>query len=353
MADTLTQLTHVLRDRDDLRESIRKLEREAAESTGKADKASSKLEKQAERLSATEKALDEARKAVADEMAASRLAVEKLEAEVQDLEARHISGEVADEAAYEQQSEVLQGRVRAAAGRAEVREKALQAESAKELNWLSRTPFEHLVSEEDAQQAEQSKKEARFSEFPGLSVPERIMMLRRESRKPQSRRTIVRSAILLGILTVVVLGVAFVSSKANPRDASDFLGEGDFLVPVLVENAEYVRVLEFTLQYDTDLVRGVSVVQGDVGRLAFMQYDVDPDGTIEVLLRDVLGIEGTGSIVIVRFTARDVLPEPIPVSFASVHAQDVRTMEDMPVEGDDGWINTETLDVLAPVIRFP
>jgi len=352
VADTLTQLTHVLRDRDDLRESIVKLEREAAGSTDKADKARAKLEKQSERLSSTEQAVNAARKAVADELASSRAAVKTAEAELNELESRHLSGEVSGEP-YDQQREVLQLRASSAERRATVRERALQAESAKDLNWLSRTPADDLLSEEDAQQAEQMKNEVRFSDWPGMSVPERIMMLRRESRKPHSRRPIIRSAVLLGILSIVVLGITCISSKTNPRDVTDFLGRGDFLVPVLVEDAEFVRTLEFTLQYDTDLVRGISVVQGDVGRLAFMQYDVDPDGTIEVTLRDVLGIEGSGSIVIVRFTASDILPDPIPVSFASVRAQDVRTMEEMQVEGNDGWINTETLDVLAPVIRFP
>jgi hypothetical protein len=178
-------------------------------------------------------------------------------------------------------------------------------------------------------------------------------MLWREAEKPRSRRSIVNSAIVVGVLCVVVLGAVLVSGHLNPRDPADFLREGEVLVPVLLDGADHVRVLEFSLEYDTDVVTAVSVIQGDVGRLAVMQYDIDRSGTLQVLVRDVTGVSGTGSVVIVRFRTNQVVPEPASLRFTSLDAIDTRTMLDMPVQGEDGWIDTATLEIQSPVIRFP
>lgn len=352
MADTLTQLRRALADRDDIRETIVKLEREAAASTAGGDKARSKLEKQTERLSSAEKDVDAARKTVTDQLVASRSVVEKAEAELRDLEERHASGEIPDES-FDQQREVAQRRASSAGKRAAVREKALQAESAKELNWLARTPVAYLASEDDAQQAEQSKRETHYSDWPGASVPERIVALWRDSRKPHSRRTILVSSIALAVTVVAVIGVILVAGSRNPRDASYFLREDEVLVPVMVDEAVDIRNLDFTLEYDNEALTAISVIQGDVGRLAFMQYDIDGSGRVDVQLRDVTGIDGSGSIVIIRFTVGESSTGTFPVYFTGLSAVDARTIQERPAEGADGWIEAGTLDILAPVIKFP
>jgi hypothetical protein len=125
------------------------------------------------------------------------------------------------------------------------------------------------------------------------------------------------------------------------------------MVPVLIEDAEHLRNLEFTVAYDPDVLAGVSVVQDEVARLAVMQYDILKSGEVNIQVRDVVGINGSGSIVIIRFRTSEIVPEPSPLRLVSLSAVDVRTMMERPIEGEDGWVNTETLDVLAPVLRFP
>ena len=178
-------------------------------------------------------------------------------------------------------------------------------------------------------------------------------MLWRESKKPNSRRSIIVSSVVVGVIAVLVLGVVFISSHLNPGDPADYLGVGEFLVPVVVDDAQNLRSLEITLEYDNTVVTAVSVIQGDVGRLAVMQYDIDKSGSVDMLVRDVTGIEGTGTILIVRFKTVEIVPGPTALRLASLSAIDSRTMQDMPVQGEDGWVNTGTRDVQSPAIRFP
>ncbi len=350
MADTLERLQDALRDRDHIKESISKLERTT--DTGSAAVGSaSKHEKQTQRLSSADKQVSTIREVLAAEIDASRTAAAAAGAGLQELEALHRSGEIADEP-YQEKSEEFRSRREEATARIAVRERALSAESARDLDWLESVPIIHRVPEGETPAAP-APCEVRLTDWPGASVPERIAMLWREARKPNSRRSIITSAIAVGALTVIVIAVVLIAGKMNPKDASDYLRPGEVLVPVLVDSAEHIRNLEFTLVYDTETVTGMSVIQGDVGRLAVMQYDIHRAGTVEVSIRDVVGVSGSGSIVIMRFRANEAVPDHATLSFASLRAVDTRTMEERPVVGEDGWIDTETLDVLAPIIRFP
>ena len=347
MADTLGQLKTILRARDEGRARLEELESKTNREDTQSKRLQADLSKQSERLSAMDERVRTLRQALTRESEAARAAITEADAELHALEDRRGSGQVMD-AAYEVGARSLRIRRTDAEARIAVREKALEADSAKELDWLDSVPPEHRGAD-----STQGIDETSISDFPGPSVPARIAMLWRESKRPQSRSSIRTSAIVVGALTLLVVGAVVISSSLNPRDPTDYLREGEFLVPVMVEEAQHIRNLQFTLEYDTEVVAGVSVIQGDVGRLAVMQYDVDRSGRIEVLVRDVTGIDGSGSLVIMRFKTVTVVPEPAPLRFTSLNAIDSRTLLERPVLGDDGWINTEQLDTLAPVLRFP
>jgi hypothetical protein len=352
LADTLAQLKDVLVARDEARTRLHQLEAQA-KGGGEADKRlSSNLRKQSERLSTLHDRERTLRESIGRETEQSRTAAADLEVALHDLEVRHSSRQVMD-AAYEMEAHQLRARRADSEARIAVREKALQAETAKDLDWLDSVPTVHRMAEGGQQPGAHGASSVAPSEWPGASVPERIVMLWRESKKPNSRRSIVVSSIVVGAIAILVLGVVIISSHLNPRDPADYLGVGEFLVPILVDDAQHLRNLELTLEYDNEVVTAVSVVQGDVGRLAVMQYDIYKPGRVEVLLRDVTGIEGTGSILIVRFKTNEIVPGPTALRFASLSAVDSRTMQDMPVQGEDGWVNTGTRDVQSPVIRFP
>ena len=352
LADTLALLKDVLASRDEARTRLHELETQV-KGGGEADtRLSSNLRKQSERLSALRDRERTLRESVERETERSRSAAADLEVALHELEGRHSSGQVMD-AAYEMEAHLLRSRRADAEARIAVREKALQAESARDLEWLDSVPAVHRMAEGGQQPGAQGASSMAPSEWPGASVPERIAMLWRESKKPGSRRSIVVSSVVVGAIAVLVLGVVIISSHLNPRDPADYLGVGEFLVPVLVDDAQHLRNLELTLEYDNEVVTAVSVVQGDVGRLAVMQYDIYKPGMVEVLLRDITGIEGTGSIIIVRFKTNEIVPGPTALRLASLSAVDSRTMQDMPVQGEDGWVNTGTSDVQSPVVRFP
>jgi hypothetical protein len=84
-----------------------------------------------------------------------------------------------------------------------------------------------------------------------------------------------------------------------------------------------------------------------------MQYDINHSGHVTVAIRDVVGISGTGTIIIARFKTAESAEGLASLKLTSISATDVTTLLPRPVEGDDGWINTGTLEVLAPVLRFP
>ncbi|NLE94152.1 MAG: hypothetical protein GX600_00520 [Dehalococcoidia bacterium] len=351
MADKLAHLRNLLAAREEARIRLRDMEA-AGDATGGAEKRrSSELKRQSERLADMDGKLKRLRKAVSDEIEIGRSAASATRTALDELGTAQPGG--GPGAHTENLRQELQLRLLELDGRVSVKERALQAESASDLAWLDSVPEAHRADEEPELPGPRDPSEMTVSEFPGASVPERIMMLRREMKKPGSRRSIIVSTVVVCTIAAIVFGVVLVAGHRNPKEASDYLGEGEVLVPVLVDDAQNIRNLEFTLAYDPEALRGMSVIQGDVGRLAFMQYDIDNSGTIEVVMRDVTGIDGTGTMLIMRFRTLEAGPTPEPIAFTALKAVDSETLLERPATGEDGWVDTLDFDVLAPVIRFP
>ena len=352
LVDTLALLRDALRAKDKINARIEALDNQVTPEGGNTEKTRSQLTKQTRLLSSAEGDVIKIQKMLAREIEASRSIVSTAESELQLLEERHKSGEMTD-VAHAKQARALEKTAAAARARVEIREKAQRAESASDLNWLASVPAIQRKPDVPQQIGEGDISDARVPDWPGASVPERIQMLWREGKKSHSRRPIIISGIVMGVLALAALGLVIVSNSGPHRTAEDYLGEGEVLVPILVDDMQGVRNLDFSLKYDPELLTAVSVVQDKVGRLSVMQYDIDLDGNLDVSLRDVTGITGTGAIVIVRFRANDTAEAQAALEFALVSAIDVLTLEERPSLGDDGWINTATLEVHPPVLRFP
>ena len=352
MADTLNQLRNLLAARDEARVRVDTAAARAAEEGSVQKRLQADLRRETDRLSAMEDKVHEVRDSISREIELARTSRTEANESLAQLHALHDSGGLPEEA-FALRQEDLSARIEHMEGQIATGLRALQAESAHDLNWLDAVGEEHRLGAETEVAPALKPGSLSISEFPGASVPERIAMLWRESKKPQSRRAIIVSTATVSIITVLVLAVVLISGNLNPRGPADYLGKGEVLVPVLVDKAENVRSLEFTLQYDPTILTGISVVQSDVGRLAVMQYDIDKSGEVKVLLRDITGIDGSGSIVIMRFKVNEVEPNPSPVKFAALDAVDSVTIEPRPADGEDGWVNTLNLDVRAPVVRFP
>ena len=347
MADTLDRLKDALQARDKAREQALVLETQRTEEDGVGQQLESQLKKHSERLSVIDKAILRLRQVLAQQIEESRAVAAATETALRAIEVRRSTGDIAP-GSYSSQEQVLRSRLEDAAARIEIREKAVQAESAADLDWLESVPAAHRAIE-----SAQGQRELRVADWPGTSVPERVAMLWRESKKPHSRRPIITSAAIVAVLSLIVFGAILVSRAGDTKSIEDYLGEGEVLVPVLVEDMEGVRTLDFTLAYDPQLVTGISVIQSEVGRLSVMEYDVDSDGRLTVGIRDAMGLSGTGTILVVRFRANEQAEGPATLEFTQVEATDARTMLERPVEGQDGRIDTATLEVVAPVLRFP
>jgi hypothetical protein len=351
VADSLARFRRELADRNEARKKLQSIE---ADSTQNGDEASQqkKLSRQRSHVAKLEEAVHGLRSELTRDASQLRQSASRDRKEMEELEACHAAGKVG-EASYRTEQYRLRLGIADAESRADLLEHASSAESAAEVRALETAAVTRPTDSESPEAAIQRFTEPRGMDWPGVTVPERIVMLWRESKKSSSRRSIIVSASVVAALTLILLGVVLVSGALEPRDAADYLGKGEVMVPVLIEDAEHLRNLEFTVAYDPDVLTGVSVVQDEVARLAVMQYDILKSGEVNIQVRDVVGINGSGSIVIIRFRTSEIVPEPSPLRLVSLSAVDVRTMMERPIEGEDGWVNTETLDVLAPVLRFP
>jgi hypothetical protein len=351
LVDTLAVLRDALRARDRITRQLEELDARVIPAGGDTKKRQSQMARLAAQLSTVDSDIKELHDVLAREIEASGAIVGGAENELTILEERHASGAITD-ASYDKQVRALGRTISAGRARREIRERAQRAESAAGLNWLASIPADQRKPDRLQQIGESDVSDARVPDWPGASVPERVQMLWREGKKSHSRRPIIISGIVVGVMALIVVGLVIVSNFTSDKTAADYLGEGDVLVPVLVDNMQDVRNLDFTIQYDPQSVTAMSVIQDEVGRLSVMEYDIN-EGQLTVSLRDVTGITGTGAVVIVRFKANQSVAEQAALQFASVSATDVSTLEDRPVLGIDGWIDTATLEVSAPVLAFP
>ncbi len=351
MADSLARLRRELIDLDDARKKLNDLEQKAAQSADAAAQ-EQKLARQRTRVAGNERKVQETREVLAREAARSREDAGAAKNSLAELDARRAAGAVG-EASYVTETRRLQRRVTEDERQAELLQRATTADSAAELRTITAPEPRPKLGEESSEELIQRYTEPRGLEWPGITVPERIVMLWRESKKSGSRKPVIVSGVIVAALILVLIGVVAVSGHMSPKEASDYLGKGEVLVPVLVDDARNVRSLQFTVAYDPEMLTGMSVIQGDVAQLGVMQYDILKSGKIEVSVRDITGIEGSGSIVIMRFRSHEILPEPSPLLLESLSAVDLDTMEERPMRGEAGWVDTATLEVMAPVLSFP
>ncbi len=189
-------------------------------------------------------------------------------------------------------------------------------------------------------------------DWPGASVPERLIALFRESKKTDSRKAIVVSSVVVAVLTLVVLGATLISGARAPGGESSPLGKGELYVPVLVADADEVGRLEMTIEYDAATLTALGASNGPISAAAAVQSNLETPGKMTLAISDVTGFSGSGAIVLLRFRVDHILVKPTPLAVTAVTATDARTMAPVAVEFEDGSVNTGTLESVAPVMRF-
>ncbi len=353
MPETLRELRDALHIRDILLGQLQQVDTRLIQNEEKDPKLQNRRNGLVRRLSSSDDSISKLRTTLLEQADQARAALADAEQSLRELDERLRDGMITD-AAHQKRARAFRGRINTLSAQASLLESVCSAESAPEMDRLRTEAITNSdVSVSDKTDAIMRRyTERRPIDWPGASVPERLGMVWRDGKKQRSRRSILTSAGIIGVLTLVVIGALLISGASRERDATEFLAAGEVLVPVHVEGAHAVREMTFTLAYDPNQVTGVSVIQGEVGRLAVMQYDFHRSGNLNVTIRDVVGVSGTGEMLIARFRTAEDAEGLIPLTFASIEATDARSGEDLPVSSEAGWIDAESLQVSPPTVRY-
>jgi len=192
---------------------------------------------------------------------------------------------------------------------------------------------------------------SRFGDWPGPSVPERLIMLFKEARQPGSKKPILFSGGLMLALAAVILGTVTVAMLTGDRTDANPIGVGEAVVPVLIDSANEAVSIEVTLEYDEDVLTARDVRQGLMSTLGKVAFDVSIPGTASFAVQDKAGIVGSGDLVLIVFKVEQTVSEPTDLIIVSAIATN-RDGSEAVIKGENGWLDTDALVNYAPVLHF-
>ena len=343
MASPLKQLNETLRIRRYVQRQIEKLDALLAEGTITQGHYDATISDYRSRLKAVNRAIETVRESVRSRLRMARKSENDAERKLADLQSRRQERRVSEDKFFREEPRLRAQLEEARSDRAEL-ERALSAESPADLL----APGEH-EPEEDEEYDPYHRGLA--SEFPGVSVPERLFMLFREARNPEAKRPIAVSGIVLAVLTAIVIGVVAISSAFADDTTADVVGRGEVLVPVIGENLSGVGHMTFTLDYDEEVLSAVEVVPGVLSRARTVTSDLTQAGTVSIDIVSTYGFDASGELVLIVFGVDDIVTEATDVNLSAAAALALDGGSELTVESTNGWVDTATFDVFAPVIR--
>ncbi|MBN1855731.1 MAG: hypothetical protein JW846_02105 [Dehalococcoidia bacterium] len=348
MTHNIRKLKEALVDHELATSDIEKLE--AGKLAGKVDdkKYESAIAKCRKRLDKADAALAGARSAVRADVEKIRKTADDLLPEIAALERQQGSeGPFSDK--NERELVKLRQELKKAKTQEGLLESAAGTASSKELIEIAARIDEEPTRDEEGYPVGR----ASYTDFPGMTVPERLILLFREVKKnPQTKRPIIISSAVIGAILLTLFGVLIVSGMRNDAgDTSGIIGRGDVLAPILVDGASNVGRLEITLTYDAEILTGLTVLPGSLASASMLEHNVSIPGTVIIELVDTTGITGSGELVIIKFRTDHIVIEPVPLLLSSA-SYDVHSLEEIPSQNEDGWVDTGNLSVMAPVIDF-
>ena len=285
MRNNLEQLRIALESRKASQRLIAKLE---AEGEG-AD--ASELAAAREKLAGRESSLEKTRGLVRRDLEEARKARDEAERRLEEArDTRTVNFETAEE-------HRLNATIRRGQSLVSNLEQALAAESPEEV----RDILAAIQEEASRTPGVFSMDSARFGDWPGPSVPERIMMLFKEVRKPGSKKPILFSTLFMTVLAIVVFGGIAISMLRADPSATNPIGMGEAVVPVMIDAARDATSIEVTLEYDETILTAREVRKGLLSTLGKIAFDVSMPGTISFVVSDNAGIVGSGDLVLILF----------------------------------------------------
>jgi hypothetical protein len=333
--NSLEKLRIALGSRNHTRDRVAELEA-AGESADP-----SELAEEREKLARRESSLERTRVLVKRDLAEARKARDEAEKRLEKArDTRTVSFETAEEhrlKAAIKRGHLLVGHL----------EQAIAAESPEEVKGI----LAAIQEEASNMSGLFSLESTRFGDWPGPSVPERIIMLFKEARKPSSKKPILFSGGLMAVLAVIVLGGATISMlRADHSDANP-IGIGEAVVPIMVDTADEVTSIEVTLEYDETILTAREVRKGLLGTLGRIAFDVSMPGTISFVLTDTAGIVGSGDLVLILFKVDHIVAEPTDIVIVSASATN-KDGSTATIRSEDGWLETSAMVNYAPVLHF-
>lgn len=342
MADALKQLNEALKLRRQAQRQIEKLDSLLADGTITQGFYDSTVSDHRSRLKAVNQALAAIRHSVRSKLSDAREKEAIAEQKFASFRAKHEGATDEDGKLFRDESKLRTKLDNARSRRAEL-ERALAAESPADL----RPPGEAAPEEDDM-----PPPHGIAAEFPGVSVPERLFMLFRETRNPEAKKPITVSGIVLAVITAVVIGaVAISGALADDVDTPDVIGRGEILVPVQGDNLGGIGRVSVTLEYDEDILTAVEIVPGVLARARTLTSDLALDGVVSVDIVSTYGFDPSGDLMLIVFRVNDIVADRTYIRVAGACAFALDGGSELEIETEDGWVDTTAFDVYAPAIR--
>jgi hypothetical protein len=123
---------------------------------------------------------------------------------------------------------------------------------------------------------------------------------------------------------------------------NDFIGRSGGTVEAVieVESADNIGSMDLSLEYDPQILVIVDVLQGFLTRDSIVEYSPD-DGFVRILINDVDGFSGSGSILSVQFTVTGTNGDSCELVLMDVEANDASSFVDKIIESVSGFFQVE------------
>ena len=123
-------------------------------------------------------------------------------------------------------------------------------------------------------------------------------------------------------------------------------------VPILATGAKNVGSLEFVLVYDPAKLELAQVERGVLAGNALIDYSSPGPGRLWTGIIDVQGMNGSGSVAMVKFKLRGDVGGTMPLTLENIAAFDATTLVDIVTGTTPGEFKSSGLSPLSPILLF-
>ena len=144
-----------------------------------------------------------------------------------------------------------------------------------------------------------------------------------------------------------------VESTPAPTDVTEQVAPRKIIsVPILATKAINVGSLEFTLVYDADKLELTQIERGMLSSNSLIDSSSSEPGRLWAAIIDSQGMNGSGTIAVVKFIVREGVTGVMQLSLNGIEAFDATTLVDIATATTPGEFNTTKLNPLSPIVTF-